>query len=83
MNIDSITNKSENKEKSQKKNKLITGAFLKILINFFQFLAVITKMKINFNGSFYTFVTTQKIFSGSIFDVISLECLFPSSSLKK
>lgn len=54
---------------------MISAAYLKVLMNFFQIIGIIALIKISFNSEFYTFVTSQKICSGFFFNVISLDCL--------
>lgn len=59
----------------ENKKQMISAAYLKVLMNFFQIMGIITLIKINFNSSFYTFATSQKIFSGFFFNVVSLDCI--------
>ena len=73
MNLDSLLS---DLEKEKKISKMLTAAYLKILMNFFQILAIISFINIHFDSTFYNFVAVQRIFSGSFFNVISLDCLF-------
>ena len=80
MNLDSVLTGIEKEKKTQ---NILTAAYLKILVNFMQIITAISNLNIKFKSSFYSFVASQKTVSGSIFNVISLDCLLQGKKLIK
>ena len=56
--------------------KMLTAAYIKIFINYSQCLSIINSLNLNWNEIFSRFFETHKILSGSVHQVLSLECVF-------
>ena len=72
MNMDSVLTGNG---KEQQIDKILAAAYMKILFNFLQIITLISALKINYNSTFYSFESSQKIVSGALFKVVSLSCL--------
>jgi len=66
--------------KEKQTDQILAAAYMKILFNFLQIITIISNLNIKFNSSFYSFVASQKVVSGSFFEVISLNCLLPGKN---
>lgn len=80
MNLDSVLTGIAKEKKTQ---NILTAAYLKILVNFMQIITAISNLNIKYKSSFYSFVASQKTVTGSIFNVISLDCLLQGKKLIK
>ena len=62
--------------------KILNSAYFKIFINYLQSITIISSLNLKWNESFSHFFQAQKIASGSVHQVLSLECLFEGRYLK-
>lgn len=72
MNMDSVLTDNG---KEQQINKILAASYMKILFNFLQIITLISTLNINYNSTFDSFESSQKIVSGAFFKVVSLSCL--------
>ena len=58
--------------------KMIMGASIKILVNYYQTIAILNTLHLNWNQTLLDIFNIQKTFSGGLHQMISVECIIKS-----